>query len=277
MPDIQRLNYFNQQFLIEADFETEQKYHLEMRRRHNRLLHTSGSAEGLEVVKTEAKKLKVTPGTAIDVKGQELILSDDFVIDLSTPASTSTPNAVVFITIAYGEKESDPQPLAPATPIGNTRVTEKPTIVASTSTPDSSVVQLAKITLDGSGNVPGNVNDKFDGGVRVAAGSVLADNSVSVKKLKKTLSSLSGTDTVTIGPGGNRQIPAFTASLASASSAFLLVYAFSPTPDAKFRWEQQYSTTGTAPNLTINQIVIFSNLGTTPVDVKYKIYIVLES
>ena len=274
MPDIQRLNYFNQQFLIEADFETEQTYHLEMRRRHNRLLHTAGIAEGLEVVKTEAKKLKVTPGTAIDVKGQELILLNDSALDL--PASTSTPNAVVFITIAYGEKESDPQPPEPATRVGYTRVTERPIIVADTPTPDSSVVQLAKITLDSSGNVPGNVNDKFDSGVRVAAGSVLADNSVSVKKLKKTLSS-SGTDTVTIGPGGNRQIPAFTASLASASSAFLLVYAFSPTPEAKFRWEQQYSTAGTAPNLTINQTVIFSNLGTTPIDVKYKIYVVLES
>ncbi|MGV0025314.1 hypothetical protein [Phormidesmis priestleyi] len=277
MPDIKRLNYFNQQFLVEADFEDEQKYHLEMRRRHTRLLHTSGIAEGLQVVKTDAKKLKVTPGTAIDSRGQEIILLDDFAIDLSTPASTSAANAVVFITLTYGEKESDPQPPAPATPVGNTRVTEKPTIVASTTTPDSSVVQLAKITLDGSGNVPGNVNDVSDGGVRVAAGSVLADNSVSVKKLKKTLSSLSGTDTVTIGPGASQQIPAFTAPLASASSAFLVVYAFSPTAGAKFRWEQQYSTAGTAPNLTINQTVIFSNLGTTAIDVKYKIYVVLES
>lgn len=277
MADIQRLNYFNQQFLVEADFEGEQKYHLDMRRRHNRLLHTSGVAEGLQVVKTDAKKLNITPGTALDSKGQELVLLDNFAIDLSASASTSAANAVVFITITYGEKESDPQPPPPATLVGNTRVTEKPTIVASTALPDSSVVQLAKITLDGSGNIPGNVNDSFDGGVRVAAGSVLADNSVSVKKLKKTLSSLSGTDTVTIGPGGSTQIPAFVAPLASASSAFLVVYAFSPTAGAKFRWEQQYSTAGTAPNLTINQTVIFSNLGTAPIDVKYKIYVVLES
>ncbi|MBD2037667.1 hypothetical protein H6F76_22165 [Leptolyngbya sp. FACHB-321] len=272
MPNIQRLNYFNQQFLVEKDFEDEQKYHLDMRRRHNRLLHTPGIAEGLQVIKTAARQIKVMPGMAIDAQGREMLLLEDFTLNLAAAA-----NAPVFITITYGDQESDPQPPAPATPVGNTRVTEKPTIVASTTTPDSTVVQLARITLDGSGNVPGNANDPFDGGVRVAAGSVLADNSVSVKKLKKTISSLSGTDTVNLGPGERKAVPAFVAPLASASSAFLLVYAFSPTAGARFRWEQEYSTTGTAPNLTTNQTVSFTNLGTTAIDVKYKIYVVLES
>lgn len=272
MPDIKRLNYFNQQFLVEADFEDEQKYHLAMRRHHNRLLHTPGIAEGLQVFKTADRQLKVTPGTALDTQGREMILLDDFTINL-----TAAANAPVFIIIAYDEQESDPQPPAPATPVGNTRWTEKPTIAQSTTIPARTAVQLARITLDGSGNVPGNVNEPLDGGVRVAAGSVLADNSVSINKLKKTISSLSGTDTVNLGPGERKAVPAFSANLDLASSAFLLVYAFSPTAGARFRWEQEYSTAGTAPNLTTNQTVIFTNLGTTAIDVKYKIYVVLES
>ena len=34
---IKRLHYFDRQFLVEADFTDEQQYHLDMRRRLNRL------------------------------------------------------------------------------------------------------------------------------------------------------------------------------------------------------------------------------------------------
>ena len=43
---IKRLRYFDNQFLVEADFTDEQKYHLEMRRRLNRALHSFGIAAG---------------------------------------------------------------------------------------------------------------------------------------------------------------------------------------------------------------------------------------
>ena len=46
MTNIKRLNYFDAQFLGETDFTDEQTYHLEMRRRHNRLLHSWGVADG---------------------------------------------------------------------------------------------------------------------------------------------------------------------------------------------------------------------------------------
>jgi len=63
---IQRLRYFDHQFLVVADFKEEQDYHKEMRRRLNRVLHTPGIAEGLEVVRTSNKSVTVKPGIAID-------------------------------------------------------------------------------------------------------------------------------------------------------------------------------------------------------------------
>jgi hypothetical protein len=136
----------------------------------------------------------------------------------------------------------------------------------------SSVIQLAKFTL-ASGSVPAET--QFDESVRVTVGAVLADKSVSIKKLKTTL--VPGADTLTLTPGGRATLRAFEAPLSAASSAFLVVYAYSITPGASFRWEQGYSTEGTQPNLRVVQTVTFSHSGSTAIDVKYKIYVVLES
>jgi len=164
---IKRLHYFDHQFLIEADFTDEQKYHLDMRRRLNRVLYTFGIAAGLEVLKTASKAVTVNPGTAVDRDGREIVLETPQVVDLSN-AVQFPPGAVVFITITYQEQESDPSPAASAP--GNTRITEQATIQAVTAAPptDGTVIRLASIILDGAANVPGNLNDQFDGGVRQA-------------------------------------------------------------------------------------------------------------
>jgi hypothetical protein len=73
MDPIKRLQYHDGQLLDVSDFTEEQDYHREMRKRHNRSVHTWGIAEGLEVEPAE-KKITISPGTAIDKDGQELIL-----------------------------------------------------------------------------------------------------------------------------------------------------------------------------------------------------------
>ncbi|NER29923.1 MAG: hypothetical protein F6J89_20465, partial [Symploca sp. SIO1C4] len=100
-----RLRYFTYQFMEEPDFTDEQNYHLDRRHRHNRLLHTPGIAEGLEVKKTDAKKVKVSPGTAIDSNGQEIVQPEEYSLDLSN-GTTYPPNSEVNITIKYNEKLS---------------------------------------------------------------------------------------------------------------------------------------------------------------------------
>jgi len=166
---IKRLHYFDHQFLVQADFSDEQQYHLDMRRRLNRLLYTFGIAEGLAVAKSANKTVTVRPGVALDRLGQELIVETDQVVDLSN-ATQFPANATVFITIAYQEQESDPTTATGVS--GNTRITEQPRIQAVTTTPptDGSVIRLARLTLDASANVPGNINDLFDGGVRQTVG-----------------------------------------------------------------------------------------------------------
>lgn len=278
MADVKRLNYFNTQYLEENDFKDEQKYHLEMRRLHNKRFHTPGIAYGLTVTRTGGQSISVSPGMALDNEGREMVQLDAFPINLSD-TTLYPPNSTIYVTIAYNEQPSDPQPKDAASPRGMTRMAEKPKIQAVAVPPnaapptDGSVIQLAKFTLTG-GNVPAET--QFDDSVRVAVGAVLADNSVSVKKIKKT-SAFPTTDTLTLAAGGRATLRVFEAPLSSATSAFLLVYAFSTTPGANFRWEQGYNTEGTQPNLKVVQTVTFSHSGGTPIDVKYKIYVVLES
>jgi hypothetical protein len=274
MPDIQRLHYFDHQFLQEADFTAEQTYHLEMRRRHNKLLHTPGIAGGLTVEKTDAKQVTVRAGTAVNVKGEEIVLFGDFPIDVSN--ETDYPaKSTIYITIAYSERETDPQP--PEDPHGNTRITEKPTIEAKTTSPpnDDTVIWLAKFTLDSGGNVPGNVGDELDGDVRKSVGSVLADNAVPINKLKKELREAS--DGTTLADGESVAFEVFKTELKQAESAFLLIYAYSVTPGAEFSWTQKYSTEGTEPNFLIKQTVTFKNEVLKPIEIKFKIYAVLEN
>ncbi len=177
MTDIKRLHYFDHQFLVEADFTDEQKYHLDMRRRHNRILHTFGVADGLRVKKSGDNHITIEAGTAIDREGREMVLDSDREMDLN---AFSTGD--IYITISYAEEETDPTTATGVT--GNTRVSETPQIQVINVPPgspppgDGSVVRLANFTLDSGGHVPGNNGDFFDAGLRQFAGSSLSPRSV---------------------------------------------------------------------------------------------------
>ena len=289
MPEIKRLRYFDKQYLKEPDFTDEQQYHLEMRRRHNKVMHTPGIADGLEVQKTAGRSVTVSPGVAIDGNGQEMVLLDPIGLNLDTPATISPPpgaNADIYITIAYAEAPTNPQPVE--NPLGQTRTSERPALKVQIVPPaDTSVIILATFKLDGAGSIPGSVGNKFDNGslpmpssvngVRVLAGADLTDNSVSIRQLKKQLVALNAK--ITLGAGASQSVTAFNTSLNTASnpSAFLLVYAYSTTLNARFSWTQEYSTNGTPGNLTTTQTVAFRNLITSPIEITYSIYAVLEN
>lgn len=69
---IERVNYFDQQFLRVQDFEDEQSYQIAMRRRHNISHHSWGIVHGLEP-QFVAGALWLAPGLAVDGFGRELI------------------------------------------------------------------------------------------------------------------------------------------------------------------------------------------------------------
>jgi hypothetical protein len=102
---IKRLNYFKHQFLKVEDFVDEQKYHMEMRRRHNRYLHTWGVAgDGLKVNAAQgATGVTVSKGMAVDNEGREIILLEDRPLELSGFAD----GAPAYIVISYTEKMTD--------------------------------------------------------------------------------------------------------------------------------------------------------------------------
>jgi len=144
---IKRLNYFKHQFLRASDFIDEQKYHLDMRRRHNRLLHTWGIAgSGLKVTFAQgATAVSVSPGMAVDSQGREIVLTEDKTVELSGLAA----GAAAFITISYGEKQTDATNETGAE--GNTRWTEAPQLQAAPATPGDpgTNILLAKVTRNG--------------------------------------------------------------------------------------------------------------------------------
>src|SRR5262245_42704900 len=98
-----RLNYFRHQLLDESDFRDEQMYHVESRRRHNRLLHTPGIATGFTVVQDGPHQIVVNPGTAFDGDGREIALADAEPYNLSHQG----PQTDLWVTIRYDERPDE--------------------------------------------------------------------------------------------------------------------------------------------------------------------------
>src|SRR5262245_54231064 len=103
---VKRLHYYDQQFLVEADFTDEQKYHLDMRRRLNALLHSFGIAQGLDVIRSGTRQVTVKAGVGIDASGREMVLETDTIVDVSN-LTTFPAGAPVFVTIGYQESQTD--------------------------------------------------------------------------------------------------------------------------------------------------------------------------
>ncbi|HET6765584.1 MAG TPA: hypothetical protein VFH27_18020, partial [Longimicrobiaceae bacterium] len=137
MPNpIQRLRYFDHQLLGVPEFADEQQYHMDMRRLHNRLLHTWGIADGLEVHYSAAnQRLTVEEGTALDAAGREIVLQQQRDLDLA-----AFDGQTVWVTLAYGEVQTAPVTDGQATDYG--RWEEAPRLELSATRPADSGQQL---------------------------------------------------------------------------------------------------------------------------------------
>ena len=83
--NIERLNYYEREYLRSPDFIAEQNYHMEMRRRLNIALHLWGIVEGLdvklgEVVPGAPAQYYISPGMAIDAYGREIFLFAPYIL-----------------------------------------------------------------------------------------------------------------------------------------------------------------------------------------------------
>jgi hypothetical protein len=144
MTDIKRLNYYDHQFLRAEDFIDEQKYHLEMRRRHNQNLHTLGIVWGLDVKSESDGTVSVSAGEAIDRNGREMIFAGG-----RLQLNAAAEGAESYITIKYDEVDSDRTEETGGA--GFTRKTEKPIVTPSSTKPvePSDFLTLAKLKRTG--------------------------------------------------------------------------------------------------------------------------------
>lgn len=172
-----RMNYFDRQFLRAKDFQDEQAYHIDRRRRHARLLHTPGIAEGLEVEGALGQdSVTITPGTAIDAEGREIVLAQPQTLSLRNDADE------IDLLILYDEKETDSRFEGGVE--GSTRMEESPAFVQQRLAPIPPEpepkpplgVLLAKITMEN-----GKIKEVIDD-VRERAGTAISGN-LAVRKL----------------------------------------------------------------------------------------------
>lgn len=109
---IERLRYYQRQYLSVVDFADEQAYHRDMRRRHNVGLHTWGVVAGLELDERGPAQgalgpiqIAIRPGLAIDGYGREIVLLQTIELPPDPRLFAGlTTSAYVPVWIAYDEE-----------------------------------------------------------------------------------------------------------------------------------------------------------------------------
>jgi hypothetical protein len=97
-----RVRFFSGRLLSADDLAAEQEYLREKRKLHNRFLCGSGVVSGLEV-KVGTAAITVSPGLALDPRGNEVVV--DCPVEVALPKGKSG-----FLSLAYREEETDPVP-----------------------------------------------------------------------------------------------------------------------------------------------------------------------
>lgn len=117
-----RNNYFTGKLLLERDFVDEQLYHRDKLRHHHQRLHGAGVACGLLLEQhpnedCRSRFVRLTPGTAIDCCGNEIIVAAVEDIELeSFPAIAALPQNdeklhEIHVCLKYHECGSEPIPV----------------------------------------------------------------------------------------------------------------------------------------------------------------------
>lgn len=104
----ERPRYFLGQVIGVDDLEQEQLYHREKARRHNRELHGWGIVHGLEVHAGRPRKceVKISPGYALDRRGEEIVVGTGVTVDLSAHAA----GKILYVAVRYDERLERPVP-----------------------------------------------------------------------------------------------------------------------------------------------------------------------
>jgi hypothetical protein len=114
LTNIERLNYYEGEYLGAVDFDAEQEYHRDMRRRHNVGQHTWGIVAGLELAQVSnggpngEVAVFLMPGMAVDGFGREILALSKIQLTQDPFAPYYDPNAAakprqMYLWIAYDQ------------------------------------------------------------------------------------------------------------------------------------------------------------------------------
>lgn len=170
MPDetiTKRMNYFDRQFLRASDFIAQRDYDTDRTRRLGRMF-TPGVIEGLEISgNVGGRTVNVSPGTAIDPLGRQIVMAIPRVLNLRGEAGEYD---IYFI---YDERETDSRLEGGVE--GNTRIEEAPEFIQLLTSQNAEApengVRLARLRLNASGSLVASP----DNSLRSLAGAVLPD------------------------------------------------------------------------------------------------------
>jgi hypothetical protein len=108
---LKKTRYFTGQLLHQVDFETEQNYHTEHLRDHQRFSHTPGVAKGFEVKFSNSipapdpsitpASVRIEPGVAYDELGRRITLAASVDLDLTHTPPSGTESPTVYITASW--------------------------------------------------------------------------------------------------------------------------------------------------------------------------------
>lgn len=271
MPPITRPNFFTNQFLQAKDLLDEQSYHVEVRKRWNRLLYTTpGVATGMTVTAAaDNNGLIVGPGLAIDGNGSEILINEPLPVALASNAASSAVLSLTVqlnkVSVATGDTDAN----------GNIiRFTETPVLTLFTSPnlipADGTNVILAKVTLDASGKVAANGVDMSG---RTNAGPKLPTHSVSLSSLNmKTFESDSA---VSLAAGATSRIENIPVQ-PSKTSVFCLVDVYPTTPGGSLSWQWDISTKADgAGGLQVRRSVVVTNTSPNSLSINFHSRIVV--
>ncbi len=112
--NIERLNYYEGEYLGAVDFDAEQEYHRDMRRRHNVGQHTWGIVAGLELAQVpnggpnSEVDVYLMPGMAVDGFGREIVALNKIQLTQDPFAPYFDPNPAakpkqMYLWIAYDQ------------------------------------------------------------------------------------------------------------------------------------------------------------------------------
>ncbi|HSF43580.1 MAG TPA: tail fiber domain-containing protein [Thermoanaerobaculia bacterium] len=107
---IERLRYYQRQYLGAEDFTGEQEYHRSMRRRHNVGHHAWGIVTGLELVEIEPEgggggvDVYVLPGMAVDGFGREILMLEPTKLSAALFQPFLNQPGMLAVWIGYAEE-----------------------------------------------------------------------------------------------------------------------------------------------------------------------------